>query len=189
MYLIKLQLSLSDINYNRHSKPGNETVNFHKNCQLFFKGWPIGPMFSQYWIYKHTYNQTFKWFFIFCMFPIGDVDCWISVKGEVKACMFPEQVTETCTHLTERGYLLLWFCTFYGICCIPMRKNKYGTYLEVDLIPKTSKNIFKFSCLSWGFEPRTFQSWIFCLAIQAIKSVTAYFFRFVVSLRLTHGCL
>ena len=41
------------------------------------------------------------------MFPLGDVDHWTSVKGEVEACiilnhLFPETGTGTYTHLIER---------------------------------------------------------------------------------------
>ena len=54
---------------------------------------------------------------VFWMFPLGDVDRWSSVKGELEACiipnhLFPETVTGNCTHLMERRHLLLCFCTF-----------------------------------------------------------------------------
>ena len=50
--------------------------------------------------------------FAVSIFPVGYHDDRTSVKGEVEACiflyhLFCETVTRTCTHLMERGHLLL----------------------------------------------------------------------------------
>ena len=75
-------------------------------------------------------------------------------------------VTRTCTHLMERGYLLLHFhdyllsCVFAAIWQI----LRGGSHRLQSNQLKTRKNFLP----QRGIEPRTFQSWVFCLAIWAI---------------------
>ena len=75
-------------------------------------------------------------------------------------------VTGTCTHLMERGYLLLHFhdyllsCVFAAIWQI----LRGGSHRLQSNQLKTRKIFLP----QRGIEPRTFQSWVFCLAIWAI---------------------
>ena len=75
-------------------------------------------------------------------------------------------VTGTCTHLMERGYLLLHFhdyllsCVFAAIWQI----LRGGSHRLQSNQLKTRKIFLP----QLGIEPRTFQSWVFCLAIWAI---------------------
>ena len=109
---------------------------------------------------------------LFEMFSLGDVDGWTSVKVEVEAWnilnhLFLETVTGTCTHLMERRHPFLHICAFV-VCAIfkwechirgyllpHIYTNKYGTYLEVDLIcskamnRKQDKIFFKSALFSW----------------------------------------
>ena len=134
-----------------------------------------------------SYNQTFKMVLMFWMFPLGDVDRWTSVNGEGEACiilthLFPEIVNGTCTHLMEKDTLffvfaLMWFMRYWNendiavlfiatcihkkIRCILRGKSnrlqsKQPTYFFLFFLPRP------------GFEPCTFQSWVFGLAIWAI---------------------
>ena len=91
-------------------------------------------------------------------------------------------VTGTCTHLMERGYLLLHFhdyllsCVFAAIWQI----LRGGSHRLQSNQLKTRKIFLP----QRGIEPRTFQSWVFCLAIWAItpsQMLTITFFLMLAS--------
>ena len=52
-----------------------------------------------------------------------------------------------------------------------MYLQQYGTFLEADLIGSKELTVNMKNCLALrGIEPRTFQFWVFCLAIWAINA-------------------
>ena len=64
---------------------------------------------------------------------------WTSVKGEDKPHiilnpLFPEQVTRSCTHLLEGGFLILRFCTFYGLGHFQMRITQPKLFICLNAI-------------------------------------------------------
>ena len=131
------------------------------------------------------------------IFLLGNGDIWTSVNGEFEDWMvsnhlFPETVKGTCAHLMETGNLVLHFFTSVKndnnirvviYCHIYMQQ--IGCILRCRFHrlqssqPITKHKNFYFSLLSRGFDPRTFQFWVLCLAIWAITpngSFIAYSF-------------
>ena len=114
-------------------------------------------------IYRHTFSQTFKQIFIFNV-PSWRCGPWTSAKRESKlvcSSITCVAVTGSCTHLKKNEYLCLSSCNYL----------LSHVFAAIDLIGSkaTNQKLYIYICLaSAGIDPRTFQSWVYCLAIWTI---------------------